>query len=109
MDGGRTFAQQAVRRDPVDTRRELGIKVASRVDVRDCRHAAVVEGDTELRDAWVCIEAAVAFVGSRLPVASAEAAGVVFFACLETKSPGQNGLREAALRLLEEHMNVVQK
>lgn len=74
--GGRAFAQQAVRRDLVDSRRERG-KVASLVGIRSCRRAAVVEGGTGLRGALVCTEAAVDVAGSRLPVAPAEAVSVV--------------------------------
>jgi hypothetical protein len=82
MRGGRSFAQRAVRRDLVGSHRGRGM-VASRVGIRSCRRAAVVEGGTGLRDAWVCTEAAVDVVdvvdvaGSRLPVAPAEAASVV--------------------------------
>jgi hypothetical protein len=80
--GGRSSAQQAVRRDPFGSRRGRGM-VASRVGIRSCRRAPVVEGGTGLRGAWVCTEAAVDAVdavdvaGSRLPVAPAEAASVV--------------------------------
>jgi len=79
MRGGRAFAQRAVRRDLVGSRRGRDM-VASRVGTRSCKNAAVVEGGTGLRGAWVCTEAEVAAVGvawSRLPVAPAEAASVV--------------------------------
>ena len=79
--GGRawTLVRMAVRTDLVDSRRGRGMVVACRAGIRSCRRAAVVEGGTGLRGAWVCTEAVVAAVGvawSRLPVAPAEAASV---------------------------------
>lgn len=79
MRGDRAFAQQAVRRDLVDSRRGRGM-VASRAGTRSYKRAAVVEGGTGQRGAWVCTGSAVDAVdvaGSRLPVAPAEAASVV--------------------------------
>jgi len=76
MRGGRAFAQRAVRRGLVGSRRRRDM-VASRVGTRSCKNAAVVEGGTGLRGAWVCIEAVVDVAGSRLPVAPAEAVSVV--------------------------------
>ena len=67
----------AVRTDLVDNRRGQGMVVASRVGIRSCKRAAVVEGGTGLRGALVCTEAAVDVAGSRLPVAPAEAVSVV--------------------------------
>lgn len=77
--GGRAvvFARMAGRRDLVGSRRGLGM-VASRVGIRSCRSAVVVEGGTGLRDVKVCTEAAVAVVaGPRLLFAQAEAVSVV--------------------------------
>ena len=58
-----TFVRAAVRTDLVGSRRGRGMVGASRAGIRSCRRAAVVEGGTGLRGAWVCTEAVVAAVG----------------------------------------------